>query len=66
MGLKSFSIKVKSLHCWRPFTDRETPRSENYLLSQNPVRYLRATIRKPTHEDLLAKEILAGNRINLQ
>jgi hypothetical protein len=25
-----------------------------FLKKQNPVRYLRATIRKPTHEDLLA------------
>jgi hypothetical protein len=25
---------------------------------QNPMRYLRATIRKPTHEDLLAAKIL--------
>lgn len=27
MGIKAVSIKVKSPHFWRPFTDRETPRS---------------------------------------
>lgn len=31
MGIKDFSIKVKSLHCWRPLTDRETPRSITFV-----------------------------------
>lgn len=32
MGIKAVSIKVKSPHFWRPFTDRETPRSHDLFM----------------------------------
>ena len=54
MGIEDLSIKVKSLHCWRPFTDRETPRSRLFAKSY----MLLEVTAVPKNEGVLIKMIL--------